>query len=299
MSEKMPSAIAVLCMSLGLDPERGTTALTDLINEKGWHFEVTTAVAEILIRLKAHGYPEPLIVPEPERCCNCRTPKEPACDCGCFSSGPAPVPDVPGWMGTAKATSTSCQHVAFGVCWDCRQGKKTLNKKSDPPDDHWNDVLRYGLQSDGAPIGKNTLAWMTKNLPGAPAPIRLMVSKGALEQIKELTGSIPSYVVEQPAITEARWRKATPLRGRDGWQPDADVPLALIAGPDDRITKTNLTWDNPGPCSCGSVSRDKVGAESMGNCFIRCSSCKRDTGTKFTRRDALAAWVNREADGKA
>jgi hypothetical protein len=95
-----PSDISLRCLDLGLDPERGIDALGSLIRDEKMHFAMDKAVAIILERIEAHGYPEPYVEPEPEMCINCRSPKHP-CACGCFPLEPSIPPDVPGWMGVA------------------------------------------------------------------------------------------------------------------------------------------------------------------------------------------------------
>lgn len=106
-------------MDRGIDSERGSAAISEIINANQWHFShISKAVAVALANLEAHGYPEPLIVPEPEKCVDCfqRGSHLPAC---ALSSGPkAPIPDVPGWMGPAMNGKSESDDQVM-TCLEC------------------------------------------------------------------------------------------------------------------------------------------------------------------------------------
>ncbi len=93
-----------ICKRRDIDPERMISQIEHVALTRP--IDRAAAFDVVLDRLNARGYPEPLIVPDVEKCPCCYTPKTP-CDCGAFPVAPEVPPDVPGWMGAmASGPST-------------------------------------------------------------------------------------------------------------------------------------------------------------------------------------------------
>lgn len=107
-----------------MDIDRIKAAVEQHMQDNG-NYLTWEACNVIQARIDYHGYPEPYVVPEQEKCINCFQPKDnhlPQCGLGSNA-----VPDVPGWMGEEKAqrrkqVKTKVQEKTEERAWPCRCG---------------------------------------------------------------------------------------------------------------------------------------------------------------------------------
>lgn len=219
------------------------------------HLDACRRVKENIV---GHGYPEPRRAPKGERCCNCRAVKgECGPECGVFSSKPQPPPDVPRWMGPADVERpVLAKQDEDEQCPSCRVRKE-------------NNVGPCGPCSRAKPEPEPT--WDN------PGPCSC--GSNSL-RVDEPSAEIGCNGCGRRVHAEyADWKKDKPLFRHialQAWiEGKGEAGKLYYAYVDSEPEKPS--WDNPGPCSCGSTMVYSLGLRAS----LRCSVCGRDVRCTF------------------